>query len=610
MCGITAVFKRKSSELRGDSTGTNDVLNLMINAVRHRGPDQLSQQGDDNSGLGVARLMILGGVAGTQPFSTSDGQISSICNGEIYNHQELRSLLFAHGFAMETRSDCEIIPHLYSLLGESFVERLQGQFAFILWDRAQNKVIVGRDRFGICPLFWYFSDNELLLASEIKALLSTGCIAQDLDMLGIAETALLYAPIPPRTCFKNVWQLSPASYAVFDLNSWQVRHTKYWRPPLLSQESSPFLIDPKDERKYVATLRELLYEANKRRLQGETPFGTYLSGGIDSSAIAYLTSLTSPKEFESFSISFVDGRFDESHFQEIVADRLAITRNTLRCTNTEIEENLIATVWHAESPLFRTAAVPMYLLSKMVHSKGCKFILSGEGADELFCGYPIFDKSTWINTNKEYGPLFISHVSRWQHSRRLLQLLSPDCDPPTLFRAALDELAAVLDVGYEPTPLARAQQIEITTKLSGYLLAAQGDRVAMAHAVEPRFPFLDEDLVAFALQLPESMKLRNKENKYLLREAFKDALPNTITSRAKQGYLAPNDAPLGGKGGPSEILIDLLSNSKIYENPHINHSTACDLRDRSIKNQLSDAEQIDLVFVLTMQIMRELFLMG
>jgi asparagine synthase (glutamine-hydrolysing) len=601
-----------------------NTMRRMVDAIAHRGPDQQGVCLRDDGGVGVVRLAIVGGLDGMQPFADQEGSIIAACNGEIYNHAQLRELMESHGHVLRTGSDCEVLLHLYEVYGDSFVDRLCGQFALIVWDQVNRRVLVARDRFGICPLFYAMLPDRLLVASEIKAIFRGIASQPHLDVLGLAETALLYAPVPPRTCFVGVSQVLPASSCVFQLDRWRVTERRYWEWPLPSARDAAMggTLTTDEVQGHADNTRELLALAVTRRLQGDVGFGVYLSGGVDSATICALTKRVTRRKFSTFSISFPDSRFDESRHQRVVADYIHAAHQTITVTNEQIRAALAAAVRHAEVPLFRTAPIPMYLLSGLVHATGTKYVLTGEGADELFCGYPIFDENTWDEDSPDYPRIFASHVSRWQRTQRLLDLFAPQFDPAALRDACLDELAAFLELGYTLSRLARAQQVEMATKLSGYLLAAQGDRVAMAHAVEQRFPFLDENVVAYVLSMPETMRHPSSGNKAILRRAAMGLLPESILTRPKQGYLAPDDAPFriessqtrrsackasSGTQAATSVMRSAIGEDWLGRSPVLGTTQVRSAVDRLVSSGSSAEDQSAALFAVTTLLLGKLF---
>ena len=648
MCGIVGSLYRSpaNSQIFVDR---KKILLRMVNSLLHRGPDAQDFHGDPYCFLGFTRLALVGGKISMQPLANEDKTVFLICNGEIYNHQELRKLLEKRSHRFSTFSDCEVILHLYEDLGEKFVDKLRGQFAFVIWDSRNQKLLAARDRFGICPFFYTHKADGFIFASEIKAILEDPRLTPKLDVQGIAETAFFYSPTPPLTCFEDIFRLPPASILLIDLNSWKVKIESYWDLPLLTEK----MVTAKSRKKQVnsETLQRQLRQLIKSTVEvyarhGDEPVAVSISGGIDSSIIATFAAQAGVDT--SFGITFLNKKYDESYFQRKLARRLGFKHHEFFCKDDTILKLLPHVVWHAECPLFRTAPIPLYGLASLIHEAGVKAILSGEGADELFCGYPVFYEGEirsilsqfktdgklakkWIEKflnreidNDEFNDLatkfsfnhstmheFPSHSSRWKETRRLLSLFANGLLPADTSETALERLSNFMRNGRKNlTSLAWAQQAEIVTKQEGYILAAQGDRVSMAHAVEKRLPYLDRTVADFALQIGESLRQHGENDKYILREMMRNILPDEIVNRPKQGYLAPGDTPFAHRQTKNSYVEELLSDSEIKRTGYFNLN-----RVKEIKNRIELVPETDrkftesaYIFILTTQVLHRLFL--
>ena len=415
--------------------------------------------------------------------------------------------MFAH--TLRTESDVEVLLHLYEELGIEFIHQIEGQFSFVVLDKIKNKIMFARDRWGITPLFYALPNNQLVVSSSIRSVISSGLIDDvSLDPTGLAESWALYGATSPRTCFKHIFQLPPGSFAEFDLTSHEFTNTSYMdmaRPRRRSSES----------------LTTLLEASVARRLQGDYAPGAYVSGGIDSSIIAALINQVSPTKPKLYSIAFENPAFDESPFQRMLADYLECELRTVTVGVDDIINNLDACVATTESPLTRSAPVPMMLLSAAVHADGLKYVLCGEGADELFAGYPVFTKGKASVTDK------------WNELSSFISYFQDPGLPDKLRASAMSFLEATTD-------LRTLRKREIDTKLSRYLLVGQGDRVSMANSVEQRFPFLDSGVSDLAFSASQEQLMCGGEGKRMLRESFRDLLPEQLLSRKKQGYLTPD----------------------------------------------------------------------
>ena len=587
MCGIAGVFNRASG-----AAVTPEQVNTLLGAIRHRGPEAAGMVLDGPAGLGHDRLSIIDLAGGLQPIANEDGSLWVVCNGEIYTYVELRAELLARGHRFRTASDSEVIVHLYEERGPACLEAFIGQFAFAVWDTRRRRLFLARDRLGVRPLYYAEVGGDLRFASEIKALLADPALPATLDPETLAQVFTYWAPLPGRTAFRGVRELPPAHYLLADAASCTTH--RYWTLDFAGEPAGP----SRGEHYYAERLRELLIDATRLRLRADVPVGAYLSGGLDSSAIAAVVRRYTGNPLKTFSIAFADGQFDEREHQQRMAAYLGTEHISLVCTDADIAAAFPAVVRHAEMPLLRTAPAPMYLLAQQVRAHGMKVVLTGEGADEFFGGYDIFKEARlrrfWAARpesrlrpllfarlyadipglgglspayraaffKQDLGALddlYYSHRGRWHNAARLQGLFAPAlraeiaaAPPSAALDAALDGISAAWD------PLSRAQFIESRIFLSQYLLAAQGDRMAMAHAVEGRFPFLDHRLVEFAATIPPMFRLKGLDEKHVLKRALADLLPAAVLARTKRPYRAPIRNVFFGPHAPAYVA-DLLS---------------------------------------------------
>lgn len=536
-------------------------------------------------------------ATGDQPQTNEDGSIRTIFNGEIFNYLELRATLEAAGHRFATQSDTETIVHAYEEYGDAFVEHLNGQFAIALWDARRRRLLLVRDRLGIRPLFYMWNDGALLFASEVKALRAGLGRGLDLDVDGLAQVFTCWATVGDRTAFRDVRML-PAGH-MLAVEGGRARLVRYWDWNFDGSAAGGISFHEAADQ-----LRELLVDAVRLQLRADVPVGAYLSGGLDSSAIVGIIRRHTGNPLRTFSIAFDDAEFDESGYQQQVARFLGTEHETLRCSRRDIGAQFPAFIWHAEAPVVRTAPVPLMLLAERVREAGIKVVLTGEGADEVFGGYDLFKEgkirrfwaarpdSPWRPAllrrlypylrhspvgNQAFASGFFgrgladthdpgyAHRARWNTTRRLWNFFTPEARSQ-LQAGAGDlpgfELPAAF-AGWES--LSRDQYVEAKTLLEGYLLAAQGDRVAMAHSVEGRVPFLDHRVVEFAARLPARYKLRGLREKAVLKAALAGLLPEEIRARTKQPYRAP-DAPCFFEAGePLPWVAELLGERSLRD---------------------------------------------
>jgi len=570
MCGIAGI-QLQAHEASPDP----EMLQRMVSAIRHRGPDGTGFRVEPGVGLGHARLSIIDLEGGAQPVHNEDGTVWIVYNGEVFNYIELRRMLEQRGHRFYTNTDTEVIVHLYEERGDDFVQELNGQFAFALWDRPRRRLLLVRDRAGILPLYYTRTPEGVLFASEVKALLASGRVTASLDPNGLDETFTFWAPLAPRTMFKGVAQVCPGEIVV--LQGDRLERRTYWRwefPDAGSHRTAP-------QGQLESELRELLTDATNIRLRADVPVGAYLSGGLDSSSLVALLNRTVPESLRTFSIGFEDVGLDETEHQQQMVAHLRTANARIQCSLGDIAATFPDTIRHAESPVLRTAPAPMRLLSGLVRRSGVKVVLTGEGADEVLGGYDIFKEakvrqfwarnpaSLWrpallkrlypyldltsatsaaylkeffgVGLDRPDDPFF-SHLPRWMTTAQCKLFLSEDLRRQ-IEGSAVERFRDALPAGIERWhPFNRAEYVEARTLLPSYLLSSQGDRMLMANSVEGRFPFLDHRLIAFANALHPRYKMRVLREKHLLREAMRADLPPSILQRHKQPYRAPDAA--------------------------------------------------------------------
>lgn len=569
MCGIVGVFHR-----RGNEAASQQDVGRMLALLRHRGPDEFGMLVDREAGLGSARLSIIDLQGGTQPIANEDEMLWVVFNGEIFNYLELREELLSRGHHFRTATDTEVVLHLFEEMGERCLEKLNGQFAFAIWDRMRRRLFLSRDRVGVRPLFYTeTADGTFLFASEIKSLFGDRRVRRELAPGGLREVFTFWAAQTPKTVFRGICELPPGHWMLVDRD--RIRTERYW-----AMRFAP-AGDGAPERgmdEVIEEFRALLVDACRIRLRADVPVGAYLSGGLDSSTIASVVRRHTANRLVTFSIVFADEQFDESAFQLEMARSLGTEHHVVRATHADIGSAFPDVIWHAETPLMRTAPAPMFLLSKLVRETGFKVVLTGEGADEFLAGYDIFKEAKirrfWArHPDSRLRPLLLqrlypdvrglsgantsilsaffgegltdvaspwySHTVRWRNNRRTLRFFADGVLPP-VEGDSLGLMARDMPAGFSDwPPLSQAQWVEAASFLSQYLLSSQGDRMGLAHSIEGRFPFLDVRLIEFCNSLPPGMKLHGLEEKYLLRLAARPWLPETIRRRPKRPYRAP-----------------------------------------------------------------------
>lgn len=639
MCGIAGILN-----LEQQPPPTLEQATAMISIFRYRGPNESGIYLDDAVALGHARLSIIGLDDGMQPIANESETLWIVYNGETFNYPELKADLLKRGHRFRTGTDTEVVLHLYEEYGPRCLDQLNGQFAFAIWDSARRELFLARDRVGIRPLYYTIADGRLIFASEIKSIFAvTG--SRQLDMEGLSQVFTFWTTMHGKTVFEGIEEMPPGHYATVDRKG-MVRE-RYW--------SIPF--HPMDERQVTAAeaadeLRELLADAVRVRLRADVPVGSYLSGGLDSSIISTLIATRFNNRLRTFSMQFQEEAFDESAYQRELIDYLGADHRSITIQNQQIRQLFPRTIWHCETPILRTAPVPLYILSRLVHTEGFRVVLSGEGADEILGGYNIFKEAKvrrfwgrepeserrplllerlypYIFDNPGRGrhflrqffkvtpadlddPLF-SHLIRWENSRKNLMFLSDERREALRGYDPLQELAGRLSPDFlARDPLEKAQVLEMEIFLANYLLSSQGDRVGMANSVELRHPFLDYRVIDFAFRLPARLKISGLNEKYLLKRAFSGMIPERVKSRAKKPYRAPIRELFFGNA-PADYVDDLLSNASLAGSGYFHVEKVRRLFEkfrRSNQEFSSEFQNMALIGILSTQIIHQQFVEG
>ncbi len=618
----------------------------MLGMIRHRGPDEFGIYLDQMAALGSARLSIIDLSTGQQPICNEDGSLWIVFNGEIFNYLELRPELESKGHRFTTTSDTEVLLHLFEEFGPECLKRLNGQFAFAIWDSRRESLFVARDRLGVRPLFYSLHNGDLSFASEIKALLADPRIHPEIDPKILEQIFVFWAPLTPATIFRGILEIPPGHYLLAQGTSFEIK--PYWE-----LDFSPSLAQPKggstnSSEEYLERLCDLLIDTVRIRLRADVPVGAYLSGGLDSSLISFIVKNFTTNRLDTFSIAFDDPAFDESAWQRQMARFIGTNHQVVLTTPGDIGRVFPEVVWHAEVPVLRTAPAPMFLLSKRVHDSGYKVVLTGEGSDEFLGGYDIFKEAKvrrfWARqADSLRRPLLLrrlypdiarlasnhpsvlaaffrkglervdspyySHLIRWQNGRRNCRFLRRELQGALELHPRTAELDAVLPPGFGRwDPLAQAQFLEATIFLSQYLLSSQGDRMAMAHSVEGRFPFLDFRLVEFCNGLPSGLKLRALHEKFLLKKLGQRWLPKAIWSRPKRPYRAPIHRCFF-VSPPLEYVRTLLSPERIHATGLFEPAVVTQLVQKLNQGMpVSETDEMALAGILSTQLIESQFI--
>jgi asparagine synthase (glutamine-hydrolysing) len=601
MCGICGEWNLQGADPK--------ALERMNDALIHRGPDDQGAVLLGEAGLAMRRLSIIDLTRGHQPISNEDGSVWIICNGEIYNHRELRRQLTARGHFFKSGSDTEVILHLYEDRGERVVDELRGMFAFALWDSRRRKLLLARDRFGQKPLFWRFDGRRFLFASEIKSILAAGgadAARPELDLRSLDEYLTLRFIPSPRTLFQGIRKLPPAHLLVLDASQIEPPRTgnlapapridirRYWNLRYVPKRSNR-------EADLVEEARDCVREAVESHLLSDVPVGAYLSGGMDSSlVVAMMSELRGESPVKTFAVGVEDEGFNELPYAKIVADHYG-TDHHEEVVWPDMVQLLPSMVYHLDEPSDPIAAC-MYQAAALA-SRHVKVVLTGDGGDEIFAGYDRYFGFRWVSfyaalpeglRRHLLGPAInslrdsssyknLTQKARWVHDlsfydggRRYAQataffrfgqegkggLYSPDVAAQLSEIDPMESVVRGFDEAEARNDLDRMLQADISTRLPEHSLMLS-DRMTMAHGLEARSPFLDHRLAEFVASLPASLKMRGKTLKYLLRRVAAPYLPESILKRPKQGFMFPLGYWM--KGPLLPVIQHLLANSRLIE---------------------------------------------
>ncbi|MET9255205.1 asparagine synthase (glutamine-hydrolyzing) [Streptomyces sp. NPDC003717] len=613
MCGIAGAFA-----LDGAAPHPGHVA-AMAAELAHRGPDSAGSFADGPVALGFRRLALIDPEGGRQPHTNADGSVVSVCNGEIFNHRALRDRLRRAGHRFRSRCDTEVLVHLYEEYGPDLVDHLDGQFAFALYDRRERRLLLCRDRCGVIPLFHTRADGHLVFASEIKGLLRYPGVARRVDLGGLDQVLSLPGLVSPRTLFEGIASVAPGELITVDPSGVATR--RYWDldyPMAADLEHAADAGTDDDEialDHHAGRVRRLLEESVEARLDSDLPVGFYLSGGLDSSLIGGLMAGARPEHaWPSYSVAFPGGAFDEAGHQRLVAGKLGTRHHEVRLDERIAADTLRTMVRHAETPVRESYNVCSYLLSRRVRASGTRAVLSGEGADELFGGYPgyRFDAGGPPAGGGSPSGLLEEQLEREANHRmfgldlryeqdqvaaldRRRPLYAPD------LAAGLDTFAVTAQTLVDPArltgrhPLHQRSYLDFRLRLSDHLLGDHGDRMALANSVEMRFPFLARDVVEYATRIPPSLMVRGGREKAVLHRAADGLVPPEVLRRQKFGFRGHTSTDLLG----SDWFAELLSPSVVRRQGYFDPATVSALveRQRSGSRQVHPHLDTDYLMV-------------
>ena len=613
MCGIAGCL-----DLRAAGRVERAVAAAMTGILVHRGPDSsgLHAAPDGNVALGIQRLKIIDLETGDQPITNEDGSLVLVCNGEIFNYRELRAELAARGHRFRTRTDVEVLVHLWEERGPACVERLDGQFAFALWDSRERRLFLARDHFGVNPLYFAVAGGFLLFASEIKAILEHPAAPRQVDLVGLDQVLSLPGLVSPRTIVQGIESLKSGCWLLASLagGAEGIEIREYW--DLDYPLDSPGAADIYPEEHYIAGLAEIFERSVGRRLQADVPVGLFLSGGLDSSLVAEAAvRLSGGAPLCSFSIAFDSAEIDETRYQRLMAKTLGCRHHEIHIDADGIASRLREMVWHCESPVKESFNTCSLALAEAARDAGVPVILGGEGADELFGGYPGY-RFDALGT-REDDPLDLEAA----FERELRERLWGDPDlfyekDQTAFRevktALYSERVAARFADFDCLahplvdkarlagrhPLHKRSYLDFKLRLSDHLLSEHGDRMVMARSVEGRYPFLDLELVDFARRIPPALKVKDLTEKYVVRRMAEGRVPRQILERPKFGFRAPGSPLLLQRR--TEWALDLLADERIRRQGYFDPGVVARLKARYAQPgfELNPHLETDLLMVV------------
>ena len=562
MCGIVGALSLKGTRL------DDAVIASMRQQILHRGPDDQGIYLNANLGLGHTRLSIIDlSPLGHQPMSNESGDTWVVYNGEIYNFEEVRKELEKLGRQFRSKTDTEVIIHAYEQWGEKLVARLNGMFAFALWDGRRRKLWLVRDRLGVKPLFYYLDQNYLVFASEVKSILKFPGMDRQLDWQAISDFLSMNYITPPRTPFLKIKALPPAHYLTYQNGRSSL--FQYWDVQFHSREV-------RNEQEYVEAIEDNLKCCVKRRLVADVPLGAFLSGGLDSSSVVYFMREFLTGTLKTFNVSFSESSYDETKFAKLLAKKLNTTHFEVRCGPHDLKTHFDELVLHSDCLSADNSNLAVYLVSKLAREH-VKVVLTGDGGDETFGGYPTYQADLLAYYYRKLPPVVRTSLLKrlidllprsdkklsWEfrlkrfvegaeHSpakahywwrivfddSQKREVLRQDCFPLLQLRDSSESYAHHYNMAEGAEALEKSFYSDIKVFLAGSILS-KVDTMTMAHSLEGRSPFLDYELVEALAKVPVSLKIRASDTKYLLKRIMAEKLPAEIIRRKKSGFNLP-----------------------------------------------------------------------
>ncbi|MBR1441652.1 MAG: asparagine synthase (glutamine-hydrolyzing) [Lachnospiraceae bacterium] len=609
MCGICGIYNKTNRDKIEAAT-----IDKMLAKIRHRGPDGEKSMILGRAGFGFTRLSFLDLKGGMQPLQNEEKTVTMICNGEIFNYQELRDELMAKGHVFAIGTDVEVIVHLYEEYGIEFPKMLNGQFAIALYDHRTEEMFLVRDQIGICPLFYTEYDGRILFGSEIKAILEYPGVPRKLNMKAVDQLMNYPGVVSPETFFVGIRSVR-AGHMLRIRGEKDIEDIEFWDLIYPKEDE-----EDKGEAYYVERLREHIKKAISRRLIADVPIGFYISGGLDSSVVACYIGKFLLNSYYSFSAEIGSGELDESEFQKIVKDTVESTHYSTYVGEKEIWENLGSVIYHAESAVKESYDVAAFRLSELVQNSPAKAVLTGQGSDEFFCGYVGYMLDLFRNMQKGkmtqaelevnerlWGdPYFryerIHPEIREIHKQIYSENVRGEIENFSAFATSPIDVKKVEGLSSQK----RRSYIDYKLRLSDHLLTEHGDRMFFSHSVEGRHPFLDKELLEFVITIPDKYKLNGTNEKYILKKAGEGIVPDAILKRKKFPFQAPGmSAMVKATGGGDFLADDIVRKYGIFDPAYVQKMKE-DYRQDNFK--LMGAYEIDyLLIVMTTTMLCETY---
>ncbi|MBR8836761.1 MAG: asparagine synthase (glutamine-hydrolyzing) [Stigonema ocellatum SAG 48.90 = DSM 106950] len=627
MCGIVTLFSKQEPI-------SESSLRQSINCLNHRGPDgqKFWISPDRRVALGHTRLSIIDLQNGDQPIANQDETLHIIANGEFYDFERIQRDLKQWGYQLKTNSDTEIALHLYSEFGTQCLHHLRGEFAFVIWDERNDVLFAARDRFGIKPLYYSIYENTLYIASEVKALFAAGVPASwDHESFWQSECGIL---AQDRTMFANVYQVPPGYFLLASRSG--MRLHRYWDfdYPLINDSLPQYKAED-----YIEQLRHTLDEAIQLRLRADVPVGCYLSGGLDSSTVLGMAAHHSSSPLKAFTLAFDHEAYNEEPLAREMAAHTGANLQIIPIRQSDLAEHFADSIWHCEMLCINANTTAKYLLSRSARDAGYKVVLTGEGSDEIFGGYVHFRQDMLLHNQQgqdeqtvkllleelklknkvSVGLLLAENSSNqalnsvqrllgfapaWMHASaegylKSVPLYSPDFIAQFLHRDVYRVFFNQIDVQEQLKGRERVHQslyLWSKTILPNYLLRMLGDGVEMAHSIEGRLPFLDHKVVELVCNMPVALKIRGLTEKYVLREAAKPFITDTMYNRQKHPFLAP-PSTFKPNEALQQLVQDTLRSSLMSSVPFYNHGAVINLLDQLPTMSESQRTSIDVILM-------------